>query len=315
MNQAKGVITAIIGLVVLLTALDGLYIVNETEQVIITQFGDPVGEAVKDPGLKFKIPFIQKANYFEERYLEWDGDRNQIPTKDKKFIFVDSYARWQITDPLQFYQRLGNERGAQSRLDDILDGETRNAIAAHNLLEIVRSSNREPDTTGALMLEVVEDSLEDINTGRQRIQEDIQALANQRTSDLGIKILDFRIKRVNYVEDVRRTVYDRMISERNRIADEFRSEGQGEASRINGEKERDLARIQSEAFREAEIIRGEADARAAAIYNAAYNRNSQARSLYSFIRTMNAYTKTIDKETNIILTTDSDFFRYLNNID
>jgi membrane protease subunit HflC len=315
MGQTKGVIAIVVGLVIVLTVLDGFYVVHETEQVIITQFGEPVGEAVTEPGLNFKIPFIQKTNFFEKRYLEWDGDRNQIPTRDKKFIFVDSYARWQITDPLQFYQRLGNERGAQSRLDDILDGETRNAIAAHDLLEIVRSSNREPDTTGALMLEVVEDSLEDINTGRQRIQEDIQELANQRASDLGIAILDFRIKRVNYVQEVRQTVYDRMISERNRIADEFRSEGQGEASRINGEKERDLARIQSEAFREAEIIRGEADAEAAAIYNAAYNRNSQARELYSFIRTMNAYTKTIDKETNIILTTNSDFFRYLNRID
>lgn len=315
MSQAKGIIAAVVGLVVFLTVIDGFYIVHETEQVIITQFGDPVGEAVVAPGLKFKIPFVQKANFFEKRYLEWDGDRNQIPTRDKKFIFVDSYARWQITDPLQFYQRLGSERGAQSRLDDILDGETRNAIASHDLLEIVRSSNREPDTTGALMLEVVEDSLEDINTGRQQIQEDIQELANQRAADLGIAILDFRIKRVNYVQDVRQTVYDRMISERNRIADEFRSEGQGEASRINGEKERDLARIQSEAFREAEIIRGEADARAAAIYNAAYNRNNQSRELYSFVRSMDAYVKTMDKETNIILSTNSDFFRYLNSID
>jgi len=315
MNQAKGIIAAVIGVAIFLTAFDGFYIVHETEQVIITQFGDPVGEAITEPGLKFKIPFVQEANYFDKRYLEWDGDRNQIPTKDKKFIFVDSYARWQITDPLQFYQRLGSERGAQSRLDDILDGETRNAIAAHDLLEIVRSSNRDPDTTGALMLEVVEDSLEDILTGRQRIQEDIQELGNQRASDLGIEILDFRIKRVNYVEDVRRTVYDRMISERNRIADEFRSEGQGEASRINGEKERDLARIQSEAFRRAEIIRGEADAQAAAIYNEAYNRNNRSRELYSFIRSMDAYVKTMDKETNIILSTDSDFFRYLNRID
>lgn len=315
MSQAKGIIAAVVGLVVFLTVIDGFYIVHETEQVIITQFGDPVGEAVVEPGLKFKIPFVQKANFFEKRYLEWDGDRNQIPTRDKKFIFVDSYARWQITDPLQFYQRLGSERGAQSRLDDILDGETRNAIASHDLLEIVRSSNREPDTTGALMLEVVEDSLEDISTGRQQIQEDIQELANQRAADLGIAILDFRIKRVNYVQDVRQTVYDRMISERNRIADEFRSEGQGEASRINGEKERDLARIQSEAFREAEIIRGEADARAAAIYNAAYNRNNQSRDLYSFVRSMDAYVKTMDKETNIILSTNSDFFRYLNSID
>ncbi|MDZ7808244.1 MAG: protease modulator HflC [Gracilimonas sp.] len=315
MGQTKGIIAVVVGLVIALTFFDGLYIVHETEQVIITQFGDPVGDAVTEPGLKFKIPFVQEANFFEKRYLEWDGDRNQIPTKDKKFIFVDSYARWQITDPLQFYQRLGNERGAQSRLDDILDGETRNAIASHDLLEIVRSSNREPDTTGALMLEVVEDSLVDINTGRQQIQEDIQNLANQRAEELGIAILDFRIKRVNYVEDVRQTVYDRMISERNRIADEFRSEGQGEASRINGEKERDLARIQSEAYRQAEIIRGEADARAAAIYNSAYNRNTQSRDLYSFIRTMDAYSRTIDKETNIILSTNSDFFRYLNSID
>ncbi len=315
MNQAKGIIAVVIGLVLFLTAIDGFYIVHETEQVIITQFGDPVGEAITQPGLKFKIPFMQTANFFEKRYLEWDGDRNQIPTRDKKFIFVDSYARWQITDPLQFYQRLGNERGAQSRLDDILDGETRNAIASHDLLEIVRTSNREPDTTGAAILEVVEDSLETIQTGRGFIQDEIQEKGNERAKDLGIVILDFRIKRVNYVEDVRQTVYDRMISERNRIADEFRSEGQGEASRINGEKERDLARIQSEAFREAEIIRGNADAQAAAIYNAAYNKSPQARELYSFMRSMDAYVKTIDEQTNVILSTDSDFFRYLNRID
>ena len=315
MKQLKGIFAVVIGLVVFLTAIDGFYVVHETEQVIITQFGDPVGEAITEPGLKFKIPFVQKANFFEKRYLEWDGDRNQIPTRDKKFIFVDSYARWQITDPLQFYQRLGNERGAQSRLDDILDGETRNAIASHDLLEIVRTSNREPDTSGAAILEVVEDSLETIQTGRETIQEEIQRKGNDRATDLGIVILDFRIKRVNYVEDVRQTVYDRMISERNRIADEFRSEGQGEASRINGEKERDLARIQSEAFREAEIIRGNADAEAAAIYNAAYNKTPQARELYSFMRSMDAYVKTIDDQTNVILSTDSDFFRYLNRID
>ncbi|MBO6587429.1 MAG: protease modulator HflC [Gracilimonas sp.] len=315
MSQAKGIIAVVIGLVLFLTAIDGFYIVHETEQVIITQFGDPVGEAITQPGLKFKIPFMQTANFFEKRYLEWDGDRNQIPTRDKKFIFVDSYARWQITDPLQFYQRLGNERGAQSRLDDILDGETRNAIASHDLLEIVRTSNREPDTSGAAILEVVEDSLETIETGRGFIQDEIQEKGNERAKDLGIVILDFRIKRVNYVEDVRQTVYDRMISERNRIADEFRSEGQGEASRINGEKERDLARIQSEAFREAEIIRGNADAQAAAIYNAAYNKSPQARELYSFMRSMNAYVKTMDDQTNVILSTDSDFFRYLNRID
>lgn len=315
MKQTKGIILGVIAFFAVLTILDGFYVVNETEQVIITQFGEPRGDAITTPGLKFKLPYIQKANFFEKRYLEWDGDRNQIPTRDKKFIFVDSFARWQITNPLQFYQRLGDERGALSRLDDILDGETRNAIASHDLLEIIRTSNREPDTTGALLLEIVEDRLEDIVIGREKIQEEIQRLANERAADLGIEILDFRLRRINYVEEVRRTVYDRMISERNRIADEFRSEGQGEASRINGEKERDLLVIQSEAFREAEAIRGRADAEAAAIYNAAYNRSAQARELYAFIKSMEAYQTSMDDNTTIILSTDSEFFKYLKEID
>jgi len=294
--------------------MDGFFVVNETEQVVITQFGNPVGEAITEPGLNFKIPFIQTANYFEKRYLEWDGDRNQVPTKDKKFIFVDTYARWQITDPLQYFQRLGDERGAQSRLDDILDGETRNAIAAHDLVELIRSTNREPISEG-IIADIVNDSLETIQTGRDVIQEQIQELANQRAADLGIAVLDFRFKRINYVEEVRRTVYDRMISERNRIADKFRSEGQGESSRINGEKERELLRIQSEAFREAETIRGKADAEAAAIYNSAYNRSSSARELYDFAKSMEAYASTIDKETSLIISTDSEFYKYLNSID
>lgn len=315
MGKAKNIILGVVAFVVLITLLDGMYIVKESEQVIITQFGEPQGDAITTPGLKFKTPFIEEVHYFEKRFLEWDGDRNQIPTKDKKFIFVDSYARWQINDPLQFYQRLGDERGAQSRLDDILDGETRNAIASNDLLELVRSSNREPDTTSTILLELVEDSLEDISVGRDAIQEEIQRLANKRTVDLGIEILDFRLKRINYVEDVRKTVYDRMISERNRIADEFRSEGQGEASRINGEKERDLMRIQSEAFREAEIIRGKADAEAAAIYNAAYNRSPQARELYSFTKAMEAYLSSIDENTSIILSTDSEFYKYFSSIE
>jgi len=262
--------TAILTFFAVIIVMDGFYVVNETEQAIITQFGNPVGEAITEPGLNFKIPFIQKVNYFEKRYLEWDGDRNQVPTKDKKFIFVDTYARWQITDPLQYFQRLGDERGAQSRLDDILDGETRNAIAANDLVELIRSTNREPISEG-IIADIVNDSLETIQTGRDAIQEQIQNLANERAKDLGIAVLDFRFKRINYVEEVRQTVYDRMVSERNRIADKFRSEGQGESSRINGEKERELLRIQSEAFREAETIRGKADAEAAAIYNQAYN--------------------------------------------
>ena len=313
MKNFSKIATTILVFLAVIVVNDGFYIVDETEQVVITQFGNPVGESVTEPGLNFKVPFIQTANYFEKRYLEWDGDRNQVPTKDKKFIFVDTYARWQITDPLQYFQRLGDERGAQSRLDDILDGETRNAIAAHNLVELIRSTNREPISEG-IIADIVTDSLEAIQTGRDVIQEQIQELANERASDLGIAVLDFRFKRINYVEEVRRTVYDRMISERNRIADKFRSEGQGESSRINGEKERELLRIQSEAFREAETIRGKADAEAAAIYNQSYNRSRSARELYDFTKTMEAYISTIDKETSLIISTDSEFYKFLNTI-
>lgn len=314
MKNFRGISTLVILILVLLIGLDGFYIVDETEQVIITQFGDPVGEAVTQPGLKFKIPVVQRANFFDKRYLEWDGDRNQIPTKDKKFIFVDTYARWQITDPLQFFKRLRDERGAQSRLDDILDGETRNAIASHDLGEVVRSTDRNPDSA-ATITEIVDDTLADIAVGRDSIQVKIQQLSNQRAEDLGLKILDFRFKRINYVEEVRKTVYDRMISERNRIADKFRSEGQGEAARINGEKDRELKSIQSEAFRRAEEIRGQADARATAIYAEAYNQSQAARELYNFTRTMESYGKVFDNQTSVILSTNSDFYRYLNNME
>lgn len=313
MNNFRNITFLVVLGIIILIGLDGFYIVDETEQVIITQFGEPIGEAVTDPGMKMKIPFIQRANYFDERYLEWDGDRNQVPTKDKKFIFVDTYARWQITDPLQFFKRLRDERGAQSRLDDILDGETRNAIASRDLVEVVQSTNRDPEAD-ATITDVVEDSLEEINVGRDSIQEEIQQLGNQRAKDLGLEILDFRFKRINYVEDVRQTVYDRMVSERNRIADKFRSEGEGEAARINGEKERELNAIQSEAFRKAEEIRGEADAKATAIYAKAYDQSADARELYNFTRTMESYGQVFDNQTSIILSTNSDFFQYLNDI-
>lgn len=313
MKQVKGIVLLVVLAVIAFLSSQILYVVNEQEQVIITQFGEPVGEAITEPGLKVKVPFLQKANYFEKRYLEWDGDPNQVPTKDKVFIFVDTYARWQITDPLKYFERLGNERGAQSRLDDILDGETRNAVAGNDLVELIRSTNREASQDG-LIADIQQDSLQKISVGRGAIQDQIVTLANERAEDLGIEILDFRFKRINYAEEVRRTVYERMISERNRIADKFRSEGQGEASRITGEKERELLRIQSEAFQEAETIRGRADAQAAAIYNAAYNKNSAARDLYSFIKSMEAYTNTIDSETSLIISTNSEFYKYLNSI-
>jgi membrane protease subunit HflC len=289
-------------LVTLLLILECVFKVKETEQVVVTQFGKPVGDAKVTPGLKLKMPFIQRTNYFEKRYMEWDGDPNQVPTKDKKFIFVDTYARWQITDPLQFFKRLTDERGAQSRLADILDGETRDHIASHNLEEIVRSVNRTPVSSG-LIGEETGDSLNNIITGRQKIEDMILISANDKAKDLGIVILDVRIKRLNYVEEVRTQIYERMKR--------FRSEGQGEASKINGEKERDLKTIQSEAYRKAEEIRGKADARAAAIYAGAYDQSAAARSLYGFMKSMETFRLTFDSTTTIILSTDSDLYRYL----
>ncbi|MFW5804666.1 MAG: protease modulator HflC, partial [bacterium] len=230
--------------------------------------------------------------------------------KDKKFIHVDSYARWQITDPLQFFKRLTDERGAQSRLDDILDGETRDFIANHNIEEAVRSSNRQPDTSG-IISEIIRDSLELIEVGREKIQTMIKESANKQAKDLGIVVLDFRFKRINYVQEVRQQVYERMRSERYRIADEFRSEGQGEASKINGEKERELNSIQSEAFKNAEQIKGKADGEAARIYAQAYNQSPASRELYSFLKSMETFERTFDNKTSIILSTESDLYRYL----
>lgn len=290
-----------------------VFILDETEQAIVTQFGRPVGEMRTDPGMNFKVPFIQKKQVFDKRYLEWEGDANQVPTKDKKFIFVDSYARWEIVDPLQFFIRLKDERQAQSRLADILDGETRNAVASHDLLEIVRSTNREPEVDEDL--QALEDAkveeLQEISVGKAKIEEGILKKSNERTADLGIRILDFRFKRLNYVEEVRDRVYDRMISERKRIASQFRSEGQGEASRIQGDKERDLAEIQSEARRQAEIIRGKADSTATAIYAEAYNKNAQSKAFYSFLRSTEALKKSLDENTSIILTTDNELYQFL----
>jgi modulator of FtsH protease HflC len=303
--------TVIIILVFLgfITLSNTIFILDETQQAIVTQFGKPVGESRTDPGVNFKIPFIQVVQIFDKRFLAWDGDPNQVPTKDKKFIFVDSYARWQITDPLQFFRRLRDERSGQSRLDDILDGETRNAVASFDLLDIVRSTNREPEISDEFIKEL--EVLEEITVGRPIIEKIILDKANDRTADLGIRILDFRFKRMNYVEEVRNNVYDRMISERNRIADQFRSEGQGEARKILGNKEKDLAQIQSEAIREAEIIRGKADAEATAIYAKAFNRTAQSRELYSFLRGLESLEKSFDDKTNLVLTTDSDLYKYL----
>ena len=312
MADKKNIRRLVIAILVLVILTKSIYIVKETEQVVITQFGKPVGEAKITPGLKVKLPFIQKINKFEKRFMEWDGDPNQVPTKDKKFIFVDAYARWQIIDPLQFFKRLTNERGAQSRLDDILDGETRDYIANNNLEEAVRTSNRVPISSGTIG-EELGDTLVNIIVGRQKIQDMILKSANMKANDLGIVIQDFRIKRINYVTEVQKQVYERMKSERFRIADKFRSEGQGEASKINGEKERDLKTIQSEAFRKAEEIMGRADARAASIYAGAYNQSISSRDLYNFVKSMETFENTFDSTTTVILSTDSELYKYLIN--
>ncbi len=292
---------------VLLLLLSGTtYVVNEAEQVIVTQFGEPVGKPILKPGLHFKLPLVQKANYFDKRFLEWDGDPNQVPTKDKRFIWVDTYARWRISDPLKFFQRLRDERGAQSRLDDIVDGETRSAVARHDLVEVVRSSNRKAAPPEAGSEE--ETLLEKIQTGRQAITDEILKRASQRASDLGIELMDFRLKRINYVEEVQKDVFARMIAERNRVAQRYRSEGEGEAARIRGERERDLQKIQSEAYRTAQGIRGKADAEATNIYAEAYNRDAD---FYAFTKSMETYELTADPKGLLILTTDSDFLKYL----
>ncbi len=311
---------------VLVSFLASATVVDENEQVVITQFGAPVGEAITEPGLYFKTPFIQRVHRFENRYLEWSGDRNQIPTLDKRFIWVDTFARWRIVDPLRFYQRVLDEQGAQSRLDDIIDGATRDVVANHDLIEVVRLTNREPEVDPDL--EEIEEQLEseidvdidedpvhsglvDIDRGRAQIMEAILAQSAERAEDLGIEVLDVRFKHIHYNEDVQEQVFARMIAERQRIAQRYRSEGEGQAAEIEGEKERELQRLESDAYREAEQIRGEADGKAAAIYAEAFDVDPE---FYRFLRTMETYEEVLDEDSTLLLTTDSDFFRYLKDI-
>ena len=305
---------AILIVVVLIAALiiinSAAYTVNETEQVVITQFGNPIGDPITNPGLHFKVPFIQTLHFFDKRFLEWDGVANQVPTKDKRYIWVDTYARWRIIDALQFFKRLKDEDGAQTRLDDIIDGETRSSVARHDLVEVVRSTNR---ATEDIQFDSEEEAaiLEEIEKGREGIIQEILERASGRVEDLGIELIDVRFKRINYVEEVQRDVFARMIAERNRIAERFRSEGEGEAARIRGERERDLKRIQSEAYRKAQEVRGKADGEATKIYAEACNRDT---SFYAFTKSLETYEATVDSKTTFILTTDSDLLRFLKGI-
>jgi membrane protease subunit HflC len=310
-NQQTAILVVLgIGAYVLMSSL---YTVSEVEQVIITQFGKPIGAPVTTAGLKFKVPFIQDVNPIDKRVLEWDGSPSDMPTKDKLYISVDLFARWRITDPLQYFLRLRDERSAQSRLDDILGSETRNAVAKHELIEIIRTTKDRVPLRDTLLTEAERDmgSLVPIQKGRQQVEQEIFAAAAEKVQVFGIELLDIRFKRINYNESVRPKIYDRMISERRQIAERFLSEGNGEAARIRGNRVRDLNKIQSEAYRQVEEIRGLADAKATEIYARAYNQSPEAVEFYEFTRTMQAYKTIIAKNTTLVLSTDSDLFKFL----
>ena len=298
-----------IGIIVIVLVFGGVfYIVNESEQVVITQFGKPIGDPVTTPGLKIKKPFLETANYFDKRFLAWDGEPKQVSTRDKRFININTYARWRISDPLQYAKRLFDESKALTRLGSVLEGATQNAIANHDLIELVRSSNREYIGNNEEDNEQSSKEKTIIKNGRDELTREILNLAKTSTTDLGIEILDFQFKRINYVPEVRSKVYERMISERKRIAEEFRSQGAGQAARISGQKDRDLKEITSDAYRRSQEIKGRADAKAANIYAAAYNKDP---SFYRFMKTMEVYKKTLDKETVLVLSTDGEFLKYL----
>ena len=314
---------------VLLIAGGTFYQVDETEQVIVTQFGEPVRGPITTPGLKMKVPFIQTIRRFDKRVIEWDGLPGQIPTLDKRFIVVDTTARWRISDPLRFLQSVGDERSAQSRLDDLINSAARDVVSSHLLIQTVRTFARElppdepdegsseqraiaaakPDTA---VLPTVKDVAPEERLGRDKLTGLMVKRARENMSNLGIELIDIRIKSVNYARDVERQVYERMISERRRIAARFRSEGDGASAKIRGEKERELDRIRSEAYRKAQETIGKADAEAARIYAEAYGQDPE---FYAFYQTLDAYKQTLQKNSSLLLTTGSDFYRYLKYVD
>jgi membrane protease subunit HflC len=326
--KIKGLILIIV-IAVGVVGFASAYTVDETEQVVVTQFGKVVGTPRIEPGLYFRIPFIQHANYFPKNLQQWDGDPGQIPTLDKKFIWVDSFARWKITDPIKFFQTVSNTISAQGRLDDIIDPAVRNAVTSYPLNETVRRTNRELDTfefeiglgDQTLQSDAEEEPQEDtisqrgrfnIRIGREKITESIQRQAQPKLEQFGIEVVDVKIKRLNYTEQVRESVYGRMIAERKQIAEKFRSEGKGEAQKILGRKERELKRISSEAYRTAQEIKGRADAEATRLYAEAFNIDPE---FYSFQKTLEVYNAAMDAKSTIVLSTDSEIFKYLKGVD
>ncbi len=305
--KSFGAVAVILAVAAVVVASSSMYVLNESEQAVITRFGQPRGEPVTTPGLHFKAPFADRVNRFEKRWLDWRGDPNQIPTKDKKYIWVDTFARWRIVEPLRFFQRMRDERTAQSRLDDIIDGETRNAIAAYNLIEAVRASNRpfEDDESAA---RAEREELEQVTLGRDKLTRMILERASVVVREFGVELVDVQIRRINYVHEVEVKVFDRMISERRRIAERSRSEGMGRAAEIRGEKERELRRIRSEAYQKAQEITGKADAEASNIYAKAFGRDPE---FYQYLRTLEQYPIAVDGTTSLFMDANSEFYRYL----
>ena len=289
-------------------AFSSVYTLSETEQAILTQFGMPVGGLISDPGLHAKLPLIQEVHRFDKRWLEFEGDAREITTKDKKYIWVDTYARWRIADPLRFYQAVRDERGAQSRLDDIVDGETRNAVASFDLLELVRSSNRSFQTIEELAGIGAAEAMAEVKTGREKIGQIILEKAAKITPEFGIELVDVRLRRTNYVESVQQKVFERMTSERKRIAERSRSEGQGRAAEIRGQKERDILAATSVGYRKAQELKGAADAKATEIYARAYGKDPD---FYQFTKTMETLSTSLDDKAFLVLSTDSELLKYL----
>ena len=305
------ILLGVIALALIFVLSGALFTVHETETVILTQFGRPVGDPITEPGLHFKTPFVQDVNRLEKRVLEWDGPATEMPTKDKTYIVVDTFARWRIGDPKEYFVKLRDERSAQSRLEDIIGSEVRTAVAGHELIEVVRSVKDRVAAQVPTAEGTSSSALVVAKRGRLALQEDVLKAAAPKLATLGIELLDVRLKRVNYNSDVVTNIYQRMKSEREQIAQRFRSEGEGEAARINGRRERDLREIESNAYKRVQELRGEADAEATRIYAEAYNKSAEAREFYGFIKTLDTYQSILGGKTNVILSTDSELFRLL----
>lgn len=307
MSRLAMAVTAVV-LFALVVGFSSTYTLSEHEQAVITRFGEPKGGSITEPGLHVKLPFVDTVNRFDKRWLDWRGDPNQIPTKDKKYIWVDTFGRWRIVDPLRFFQRLRDERNAQSRLDDIIDGETRNTIASFALIEAVRSTNRPFEDDEYITETERGESLERVAQGRDKLTRQIRDRAAEIVKEFGVELVDVQIRRINYVDEVQVKVFERMISERRRIAERSRSEGMGRAAEVRGQRERDLKEIRSEAYRKSQEITGKADAEATKIYADAFGRDPE---FYQFMRTLEAYPQVVDRSTSLFLGSDSEFYRYL----